>query len=104
MDPADQLLSGAGSITVTQNRGRAKHEMGAQVLAKPGEVYAIYFPTASATGRIDLSAAKNALTLRWFNPRNGRFEGDATTIPNGTDRPLGPPPADAEQDWVALIK
>jgi len=103
MQPADQLLSGAGSIAVSQNRGRAKHKMGAQVLAKPGEAYAIYFPTARATGRIDLSGAKSALTLRWFNPRTGRLEGSAATIPNAADSPLGPPPADAEQDWVALI-
>ena len=104
MQAADKLVTGAASITVTQNRGGAKHEMGAQVFAKPGEVYAIYLPTASATGRIDLSGARNPLTLRWFNPRNGRFEGGAATVLNGADSPLGPPPADAEQDWVALIK
>ena len=78
--------------------------MGAQVFAKPGEVYAIYLPTASATGRIDLSKAKSAMTLRWFNPRSGRFEGRPKTVRGESNVPLGAPPSDANRDWTVLIR
>ncbi len=104
MDPADALLSGAASIDVTQNRGRIKYQMGAQVFAKLGSVYAIYLPTASQTGEIDLSHAKQSLTLRWYNPRTGQFEGKPTTVPPKRDVPLGPPPSDTQLDWAVLIR
>ena len=104
MQPADRLLTGAASIVVTQNRGRAKHTMGAQVFAKAGEIYAIYLPTGERSGNIDLSDAKPELTLRWFNPRSGSFEGNETAVRCEPDVPVGTPPSDARQDWVVLIR
>jgi hypothetical protein len=78
--------------------------MGAQVFTKPGEFYAIYLPTAVRSGRIDLSEASGDLSLRWYNPRTGSFEGNATSVRGNQDAPLGSPPSDLEQDWVVLIK
>ena len=81
MKPADDLVSGAAAITVTRNRGRNKYQIGPQVFAKPGHVYAVYFPIATATGQIDLSAATTPLTLRWYDPQNGEFQGQTKTLP-----------------------
>jgi len=104
MCPADDLISGAGSITVTQNRGRTKHNMGAQVFAKPGQVYAVFYPIGSKSGTMDLSKADGELTVRWYNPRSGQFEGEVTSVPAQSGVLLGSPPADFEQDWVVLIR
>ncbi len=104
MEPADRLVSDAASITVTANRGRSKYQIGAQVFAVPGKVYAVYFPAAKATGQIDLSAATGPLTLRWYNPRSGQFEGRPVVLRPRRNAVLGPPPADPQQDWAALIR
>ena len=104
MEPADELLADAATIAVTQSRGKKTYQMGGQVFAKRGEVYAIYLPTATKSGRIDLSNAKGALTQRWYNPRNGQFEGETVKIAGGNTIPLGAPPSAVEADWVALIE
>jgi hypothetical protein len=89
MAPADSLTSVTGD----------------QVYAKTNEVYAIYFPAASASsnGTINLSAASGSFTARWFNPRDGAFQGSSTTITGGSSTQAigGAPSAD---DWVLLIK
>jgi|GEM_PF-559798 len=73
-------------------------------LAKPNEVYVIYFSDASNTGTIDLSNVTETSNLRWFNPRNGLFEGNSKELtPSGTTS-IGLPPNDVDEDWVALIE
>jgi CubicO group peptidase (beta-lactamase class C family)/inosine-uridine nucleoside N-ribohydrolase len=104
MEPADELLAGAATITATQNRGRQRYEIGAQVFARPGAVYAVYLPDTTTTGRIDLSDVTGTVELRWFNPRRGRFEGDAVSVRGGKKVSLGSPPTDVGQDWTVLIK
>ena len=94
MQPADQLLTGADTINVTQSRGKKTYPMGAQVFARHGVVYAIYLPKATECGQLDLTDAQGTLTLRWYNPRTGCFEGEATTVHGGRTRltrltPLG---------------
>lgn len=103
MAPADELLRGAATITVSQNRGRQQYPIGAQVFAKRGEVYAVYLPNSTVTGRIDLSGIAGEFSLRWFNPRRGEFEGTAIRLRGGNDGDLGPPPSDLGQDWAVLI-
>lgn len=103
MEPADELVSGEATVTVGMGSA-GDFELGAQVFAKAGEIYAVYLPTASTTGSIDLSAAGGSLSQRWFNPRSGAFEGQAATVTGGSSVALGAPPSDPSLDWVVLIE
>ncbi|MBL9165517.1 MAG: pectate lyase [Planctomycetaceae bacterium] len=103
MQPADELVSGAATMHV--GIGNGKHvELGPQALVKRGDVYAIYFPTARETGSLDLAEMAGAGTQRWFNPRIGEFAGAEKSIAGGESLAIGPPPTDAQADWVVLIK
>ena len=104
MKPNDKLLTGAGTIEVTHNLGKDHYNMGAQVFAKPDEVYAIYLPTASSTGVLDLSHVKGSFRLLWYNPRSGNFEGSVQKVKAGSYVALGNPPSDVEEDWAVLLK
>jgi len=103
MQPADALMRGAGTIAVGLNKGRT-FDLGAQVLVKPGEVYAIYLPKANPSGTLDLSGAKGVFAQRWYNPRAGRFEGEVRNVSGGALVELGAPPSDPNEDWVVLVK
>lgn len=103
MRPADSLVSDESALAVGEGEGQTSR-MGAQVLAKPGEVYAIYYPVANSTGTLDLSGHSGPFTLRWYNPRTGVFEGDSKRLKGGGRRTPGSPPSDPEDDWVALIR
>ena len=103
MQPADELVGGAATVEVQQVRGRS-HQLGAQVFAKPGEVYAIYLPRANPAGQVDLSGASGPMTLRWYNPRTGKFEGGSRKISGGGRVAIGAPPSAPEEDWVILIE
>ena len=103
MEPDDDLVTGETTIAVGMGRGQT-YQLGAQVFAKPGDVYAVYLPAATQTGRIDLAGAAGAFQLRWYNPRQGRFEGEVRTVPGGTSVPLGTPPAEPEEDWAVLLR
>jgi PelA/Pel-15E family pectate lyase len=103
MEPADALSSGAVTIPVGIGGGRSV-PMGPQVLAKPGEIYAVYLPICTTTGTLDLTDLKGMAELRWFNPRTGNFVGTASRIEGGKRRPLGSPPAEETDDWVVLVR
>ncbi len=91
MAPADDLLS-----------GEAADYGGGEVLARPGEVYAVYLPSAALPAT--LAAPDGSYSLRWYNPRTGVFAGEPLAITAaGGALPLGLPPADPAADWVALI-
>ena len=66
MEPCDGLITSETS---------GYYEDG-QVLAKTGEVYAIYFPDGSQTGSLNLQKEKeeDKFMMRWYNPRTGKFE------------------------------
>lgn len=102
MHPADELAADAGKIKVSTGRGKSI-QLGPQVLAKPGEVYAVYLPKADPSGTLDLSAAKGAFEQRWYNPRTGEFEGKTAAVRGGSRVALGAAPSDANDDWVVLI-
>ncbi len=103
MEPADDLVAGEAELKVGMGKGETSM-MGAQVLAKRGEIYAVYLPVASKTGAIDLSEAPGAMQLRWYNPRTGEFEGETRELEGGAKVPIGAPPADPAEDWTALIR
>ena len=93
MQPADNLVTGESSAFG-----------GAEVFAKAGDVYAVYLPQANQSPRINLEGASGNFSLRWFNPRNGQFEGATRTIDGGFSQALGTPPSATNDDWVVLIK
>ena len=66
---------------------------GDYVFAKSGEVYAVYRPDGGSTG-INLPAGD--WSVRWYNPRNGSFIGNAVSLGNTLVAP-------DNNDWAALI-
>lgn len=92
MEPADGLLSGESS-----SYG------GAEVFAKPGEVYAIYLPDASLGGVLDLTQTTGKFAGRWFDPREGSFTGSPQTLVGGKQQSLGLPPEKITEDWAYLV-
>lgn len=103
MLPADELVTGGASVRVGIGNGK-QVELGPQAFVKRGDVYAIYFPTATETGALDLGDMTGAGRQRWFNPRTGEFAGAEKTITGSEKLAIGTPPADAEADWVVLIE
>ena len=73
--------------------------------AKPGEVYAILLRPGS-TARLDLKDARGTFDVRWFDPRGGGplQEGSLKTIRGPGKKTLGTPPAEADKDWVILVR
>ena len=73
------------------------------VLAKPGEIYAVYFPNG---GTSQLNVEEGDYTVRWYNPRNGGSlqTGSVSNISGAGNFALGNPPNDSNSDWVALIR
>lgn len=72
-----------------------------QVFAKPGDTYAIYLNNGNREPRLQVPAGD--YTLQWFNPRNGEFDANTSTV-SGEQISLGPAPANLQEDWVVLIK
>ena len=93
MEPADELVSGEDPAYG-----------GAECLAKPGEVYAIYLPNGASSGDLDLGDAPGQFVQRWFNPRTGEFEGERRLIEGGKVRSLKAPPGVHKEDWVVLVE
>ena len=92
MQPMDQLLSGESS-----NFG------GGEVFAKVGDTYAVYYPNATNTGVLDLTAASGNLTKRWYSPRLGFNVGGPETIQGGGFYSVGPAPTEpAVGVWVEV--
>lgn len=102
MEPADDLVIDEAHFEVGIGDGETS-ELGAQVLAKRGEVYAVYLPVASPAGEINLTETDGEFRMRWYNPREGVFEGATRTVQAGQRLPFGRPPRDAAQDWAVLI-
>lgn len=102
MSPMDELVSGESTFTVGEGGGNTS-QMGAQVFAKSGEVYAIYYASAENTGSMDLSDSPGEFQLQWYNPRTGGFTGESTVVTGGDTQSIGAVPSDPGEDWVALI-
>ncbi|MEM8709500.1 MAG: DUF5060 domain-containing protein [Planctomycetota bacterium] len=78
---------------------------GAEVFAKPGEVYAVYYPHTAYTGQINLESHTGLFFIEWFNPRTGQFENGRQPLGVGGGwKSVGLPPSEVGEDWVALIR
>lgn len=103
MEPNDDLAGGASTFAMGIGKGKTV-PLGPQVFAKPGDVYAVYYPVSEATGTLDLSKLIGPATKRWYNPRTGEFVGQPIAIAGGANHLVGAPPADSQLDWVLLIR
>ncbi len=103
MEPADELVTGEGTIRVGTHGGRG-FNLDAQVFALRGQVYAVYLPKAEPTGTLDLSGVRGRFRVRWYNPRTGQWQGEPRTVEAGRPVALGPPPADPAEDWAVLVE
>jgi len=93
MEPMDELVVGEDG-----NWG------GAEVFALPGFAYAVYYPNASAVGRLDLTGTSGLFHARWYDPRTGRFVGSGGAVHAGAMVPVPPPPSQPSEDWVFLLR
>ncbi len=93
MEPHDELLG-----------GEASSEPRSQVLAKMGEVYAVYLADASKRGSLDLQSPRAKFEKRWYNPRTGKFAGESTALVAEERIVLGHPPDSPSEDWIVLIR
>ncbi len=87
MEPDNALASGEGTL----------------VLAKPGDVYAVYLPTG---GTASLKVDAGDYSVCWYNPRAGGrlLKGSISKTKGPSTISLGLPPGDVEQDWTVLVK
>ena len=85
--------------------GNEKDDNSKYCLAKPGELYLVYLPKGGTT-ELDLSAATGSFTVKWFNPRAGGAlqDGSVKSVSGGGKAALGAPPADAQEDWLVVIR
>ncbi len=97
MLPADGLVT---NETVHSNYGEA------EVFGLPGSVYLVYYPEATTTGRIDLRQEPSDARFvgRWFNPRDGVFEGAAEARWGGGIRNVPAAPSPTWNDWVWVLE
>ena len=103
MHPADELVVNEDTIQIDIGDNKT-FKASAEVFAKPGNVYAAYLPTGIPSGKINLDRSDGDYSLRWYNPRTGKFEGEVTFIKGGKQSKIGLPPRQQTQDWVVLIK
>jgi len=84
--------------------GNDKNDNSRYCLAKPGSVYLVYLP-AGGTAEIDLSGMSGTFTVEWFDPRHGGplRAGSVPQVSGGGKVPLGTPPRDPTDDWLAVI-
>jgi hypothetical protein len=85
--------------------GNTKNENTRYCLAKPGALYLVYLPTGGACD-LDLTAAQGELRVSWFNPRTGGAlqTGSVTTVSGGGKAVLGNSPAEANEDWLLVVR
>ncbi|MBB6431115.1 DUF5060 domain-containing protein [Algisphaera agarilytica] len=75
-------------------------------LALPGVAYVALVKDAGKPAQLDLTGQSGTFSVQWYNPRAGGAlqAGSADSLNGGDWRDLGAPPADADKDWVVLIK
>jgi len=75
------------------------------VLAKPGQIYAVYLPEGGSTA-LDLSQAPGRFEVKWYNPRAGGElqDGSVRAVEGGGSRSLGKAPSDTSSDWAVLVR
>ncbi len=70
---------------------------------EPGHVYVVMRKQGGAF-EIDLQDGNGDFSVRWFNPRSGKFSGQAQTVSGGGMASVAAPETDSEKDWVVLIE
>ena len=85
--------------------GNDKHDNSKYCFAKPGELYLVYLPQGGTT-EIDLRGASGTFFVHWFDPRHGGplVTGSARETRGGERVLLGPPPQDAGEDWLIVLR
>ncbi len=88
MQPANDLAQGGKEV---------------RVLAKEGEIYAVYLTNGGTAG---LRIPAGSYSVKWYNPRAGGDlqDGSIRTIIGPGLRSLGRPPSDPSKDWAVLIR
>ena len=71
--------------------------------AKPGEVYAIYFPDGG-NSTLDLSDTPGDFLVTWYNPRKGGPLSNSFKVSGTKAINLKTPEDQKENDWVALVR
>lgn len=74
------------------------------VLAKTGDVYAVYLPKVEET-TLNLPGSRVKYSVKWYNAKSGGNlqYGSIKTVKSGENVSIGLPPSQTG-DWVALIK
>ncbi|HWH71725.1 MAG TPA: DUF5060 domain-containing protein [Candidatus Sulfotelmatobacter sp.] len=85
--------------------GNEKHDNSRYCFADPGKIYVVYLPRGGTTN-LNLRLVPGPFNVKWFNPRQGGplRDGSLKQVPGGETMFLGQPPADADQDWVVLVR
>ncbi len=85
--------------------GNTKDDNSKFCFAQAGKVYLVYLPSGG-TSELDLSAAKGSFSVKWLNPRTGGAlrEGSVKSVAGGGKVVLGNPPAEANEDWLAVVR
>ena len=93
MEPADALV------------GNPAEDNSRYGFAKRGEVYLVYLPKGGPA-ELDLTGAAGRFTVEWLDPRKGGplREGPVREVDGGSRVPLGAPPADPAEDWLAVVR
>lgn len=101
----DQKIPFAEMTSANALVGNAKDDASKFCFAKQGELYLVYLPEGG-TAALDLSEATGNFTVNWFNPREGGdlIQGTITSVTGGGKVALGEAPADADEDWLVVIR
>jgi hypothetical protein len=84
--------------------GNPNHDNTTYCLGKKGRVHLVYL-TGNRFPKLDLTNEPGRFQVRWFNPRSGQFASSdfGRNIVGGEAVDLGLPPADQDQDWLAIV-
>jgi hypothetical protein len=85
--------------------GNDSHSNSRFCLAKTNELYLVYLPNGGKA-ELDLSTASGGFQVQWFNPREGGalLKGSVAQVKGGAKVALGEPPADANEDWLIVVR
>jgi hypothetical protein len=84
--------------------GNPQHDNSRYCFAKINEIYLVYLPTGN-TAQLNLNGS---FTISWFDPRNGgplkSWDVATVTTDGEVVVSLGPPPDNANEDWLIVVR
>jgi hypothetical protein len=85
--------------------GNTKNDNSKYCFAKAGELYLVYLRDGGTTD-LDLTGVTGEFKVKWFNPRTGGSlrHGSVISVKGGSRAAIGQPPADADEDWLAVVR